>query len=105
MTETAAVYGQGRDMAQRQAGAEWKEWITSGNANVRAAHRMVNGEVIPFGDKFRMVDLRTGEVDEIGFPGDPSGQPWNVINCHCVVGMVEHGPKEEKSEGRKPKPE
>jgi SPP1 gp7 family putative phage head morphogenesis protein len=92
MTETGAAYGQGRNDAQKQVGAKWKRWLTSGNANVRAAHRMVNGEVIPFDDSFTMVDERTGEADEIRFPGDPDGEPWNVINCHCVCGVVLKGP-------------
>ena len=95
MTETSAAYGQGRNDAQKQAGAKWKRWMTSGNANVRAAHRMVNGEVIPFDDSFTMVDERTGESDEIRFPGDPDGEPWNVINCHCKCGVVLKGPPEE----------
>ena len=36
-----------------------------------------------------LVNLDTGEADAVGYPGDPKGAPWNTINCHCVVGMVE----------------
>lgn len=83
LTETAAAYGAGRDEAMKQAGVTHKAWLTSGNANVRAAHLEAGLTYpkdggIPFDEPF-VVD---GE--ELMFPGDDAGSPGNVINCHCI---------------------
>lgn len=77
-TETAAVYGTGRQVAMRTAGVQWKRWLTSGNSNVRTAHAAANGQTVPVTEPF----LVGGE--ELMHPGDESGSPENVINCHCV---------------------
>lgn len=82
-TETSAAYGNGRDQAMRQAGVRYKAWLTSGNANVRAAHQQAGldyppDRAIPIDEPF-IVD---GEA--LMHPGDNSGSPENVINCHCV---------------------
>lgn len=78
LTETAAAYGTGRQAAMQSAGVKWKRWLTSGNANVRAAHRDANRQTVPVSEPF-IVD---GEA--LMNPGDPKGKPANVINCHCV---------------------
>lgn len=84
MTETAAAYGTGRHKAMRLAGIAHKKWLTSGNVNVRAAHRLMNGISITIDEAFTVLNPKTGETDSIMHPGDPDGEPWNVINCHCV---------------------
>jgi phage portal protein BeeE/uncharacterized protein YoaH (UPF0181 family) len=78
MTETAAAYGTARQEAMVEAGIESKEWLTSGNDNVRPAHQLANHQVVPVNEPF-IVD---GE--QLQHPGDPAGSPGNVINCHCV---------------------
>lgn len=83
-TETAAAYGTARDIAMRDAGVQFKRWLTSGNANVRASHRAMNGATVGIDESFTVIDPKTGESDTIRHPADPDGAPWNVINCHCV---------------------
>jgi phage portal protein BeeE len=83
-SETAAAYGTGRNEAMRQAGVRYKAWLTSGNDNVRDAHLQAGLDYpadrgIPVDDPFIV-----GE-EELMFPGDPTGSPGNVINCHCVA--------------------
>jgi hypothetical protein len=83
LTETAAAYGSGRDTAMRAAGVQYKAWLTSGNANVRAAHFEAGFDyrpetAIPFDEPF----IVGGE--ELMHPGDSAGSAGNVINCHCV---------------------
>lgn len=82
-TETAAAYGAGREEAMAQAGIAFKQWLTSGNDNVRAAHAAANEQVVPIDGFFEV----GGE--QLQFPGDPAGAPENVINCHCVSIPVE----------------
>lgn len=83
LTETGAAYGEGRHMGMKQAGIQRKKWLTSGNANVRAAHEAMNQTSVPIDEPFVVVNEK-GDTDAIQFPGDSSGAPWNVINCHCV---------------------
>jgi hypothetical protein len=92
-TETAAAYGTSREQAMRDAGVQWKAWLTSGNANVRAAHYEAgltysHDTPIPIDQPF----IVGGE--SLMHPGDPSGSPRNVINCHCVQIAVA-GPDQE----------
>ncbi len=82
-TETSAAFGYGRNAAMEDAGVEYKAWLTSGNDNVRLAHQEAGltyaaDAGIPLDDPF-IVD---GE--ELQYPGDASGSPENVINCHCI---------------------
>ena len=88
-TEMGAAYGQGRQVAMEAAGVEWKEWLTSGRANVREAHVQANGQRVKVGEKFEV----GGE--ELEGPGDPTGSPENVINCNCVAIAVASGPEDE----------
>lgn len=82
-TETGAAYGVARAEAMEQAGVQYKAWLTSGNANVRAAHYEAGltysaDTPIPVDQPF----IVGGEA--LRHPGDPAGSPANVINCHCV---------------------
>ena len=82
-TETSAAYGSGRHEAMRKAGVRGKAWLTSGNANVRPAHEQAGLDYPP--DRGIPID-EPFEVDgeELDYPGDDSGSPANIINCHCV---------------------
>lgn len=84
-TETAAAYGKGRDVAMQQAGVQFKQWLVSGNSNVRPAHQAMAGATVPVAGRFLVLNPKTGESDSVAYPGDTSGAPWNVINCHCVA--------------------
>jgi hypothetical protein len=86
-TETGIAYGVGRQQAMQEAGIGWKQWLTSGNANVRAAHADAQGQTVRIEDPF-IVD---GE--ELMHPGDPNGSAGNIINCHCVSIPVAHSPE------------
>jgi SPP1 gp7 family putative phage head morphogenesis protein len=83
-TETSAAFGTGNHAAMEAAGVSGKKWLTSRNANVRPAHQEMEGETIPFQDKFAVTNPETGEVDYIAHPSDVTGAPWNVINCFCL---------------------
>jgi SPP1 gp7 family putative phage head morphogenesis protein len=78
MTETTAAYGTARQESMTSAGVQYKEWLTSHNANVRPAHAEAEGQVRQIGDPFDV------DGEELDYPGDPEGSPENVINCHCV---------------------
>jgi SPP1 gp7 family putative phage head morphogenesis protein len=92
MTETSAAYGEARQASMKQAGIQYKQWLTSGNDNVRAAHREAEGQTVPVDDPF-IVD---GE--QLMNPGDSNGSPGNVINCHCIAIAVEKPDEDENEE-------
>lgn len=84
LTETSAAYGAGRAEGMKQAGVEWKQWLTSGNANVRPFHLEADGQTVPLDEPFVV------EGEQLMHPGDSAGgSPGNVINCHCVSIAVE----------------
>lgn len=87
-TETGVVYNAGRDEAMQSAGVQYKKWLTSGNANVRATHAAANGQVVAIDEPFEVGD------SQLMFPGDDSlGAPAEeVINCHCVQVAVASAP-------------
>jgi SPP1 gp7 family putative phage head morphogenesis protein len=96
-TETAAAAGVGRHQAMKDAGVQYKQWLTSGNANVRSAHADMNGTIVAMDELF-VVTNDDGDTDEVMHPGDPDGEPWNVINCHCVEIASAAGPEEDDTE-------
>jgi SPP1 gp7 family putative phage head morphogenesis protein len=79
MTETGAAYGTGRNLAMKQAGVQYQEWLSSGNAHARPAHQDANGQIVAMDEPF----IVGGEA--LRFPSDPDGRPENVLNCHCVA--------------------
>lgn len=82
-TETAAAYGTGRHEAMVEAGVQYKAWLTSGNANVREAHR-VAGLTYSADTPIKVDEPFVVDGEELMYPGDESGSPGNTINCHCV---------------------
>jgi SPP1 gp7 family putative phage head morphogenesis protein len=83
LTETGAAYGAGRDTAMRSAGIEYKQWLTSGNGNVRPAHLDAEGQTVRIEEPFNV----GGE--DLMHPGESGGSAENVINCHCISIAVE----------------
>jgi len=80
-TQTAGAVGSGRHVGMKQAGAELKIWLTSGDSHVRPTHvdagkRYADG--IPVDEPFVVGG------DFLMHPGDPAASPANVINCRCV---------------------
>jgi SPP1 gp7 family putative phage head morphogenesis protein len=87
MTETAAAYGVARQEAMTQSSIPYKQWLTSGNDNVREDHRNANGQIAPVHEDFIVGD------EALAYPGDPKGSPANIINCHCVAIPTREAPQ------------
>lgn len=56
-----------------------KEWVATEDQRTREDHAAANGENIAMHESFEVGD------DTLLYPGDPSGQPEQVINCRCVL--------------------
>ena len=84
-TQTAGAVGTGRHEGMVAAGVELKSWVTSGDSEVRDAHRTAGIEYaagIPVGEPFNV----GGEL--LMYPADPSGSAANIINCRCLQTAV-----------------
>lgn len=61
----------------RERGADVvKQWDATMDANTRESHQMVDGEIRELDEKFS---------NGLMYPGDPSGNAAEVINCRCVL--------------------
>ncbi len=78
-TETGIAFGFARDEAMKEAGIEYKAWLSSHGPNVRPAHEAAEADKpVPIDEPF----IVGGEA--LMYPGDPNGSAGNIINCQCV---------------------
>ena len=88
-TETTAAANFGATIASTICGvATDKIWISSQDSRTRRPpksefnHLAMNGVRVGQFEKFDV------NGDLIDFPGDPKGQPGNIINCRCASAVV-----------------
>jgi HK97 family phage portal protein len=74
-TETASAAGFGQHSAAEQGNAKTHTWITSRDDRVRELHSDIDGEEQPLDEAYS---------NDLMYPGDPSGDAEEVINCRCV---------------------
>lgn len=76
-TETTAANNKGFTEGYRQSGvANAKEWIATNDSRTRDSHAHADGEVVKLDDSFS---------NGLDYPGDPSADPGETINCRCVL--------------------
>ena len=76
-TEVGGLTNQTRHEAFKETGVHKHEWTTAGDEVVRESHVKLNGETVALGKEFGDSGLK--------FPGDPEGEPGEIINCRCVA--------------------
>lgn len=59
-----------------------QEWVATADGRVRDSHAEADGQIVAFGQQFQV-----GGVG-LGYPGDPSGPPEEVVNCRCTVAYL-----------------
>lgn len=74
-------------LLREQAGESslMKRWDTVMDNKERREHRDVNNDVRPLNQPFIV------GKEPLLFPGDPTGSPWNVINCRCSLRLEKAG--------------
>lgn len=82
VTEVSRAYNMGglaaaQRIQQREGRRLLKRWDSKDDSATRPAHRVADGQIQPVNHPFYV----GGEA--LMSPGDPSGSPWNVINCRC----------------------
>jgi HK97 family phage portal protein len=77
-TEVQCALNGGVDKGFKQSKVvKTKIWVPAGDGNERDEHKGIDQEV-PVNSPF----VIGGE--NLQFPGDPGGSPWNIINCRCT---------------------
>lgn len=76
-TEATAANNRGLMEGYDQSGiANSKEWIATNDSRTRDSHSHADGEVVSLDDEFS---------NGLKYPGDPSADPAETINCRCVL--------------------
>ena len=75
----AAAYAAGLQAERIEGVPMVKKWLDSDDRRVRPAHREADGQTVAMGQPFRV----GGSL--LMFPGDPTGQPEDVIYCRCSI--------------------
>jgi SPP1 gp7 family putative phage head morphogenesis protein len=83
---TAAEYGE--DVVAGQ------EWIATNDGRTRVEHAERDGEIVPIGETFS---------GGLAYPGDPSGDAADTVNCRCTVAFLTPEEMAERSGGRAPR--
>lgn len=56
------------------------EWLATNDARTRDSHAALDGQIISFGSLFD---------NGLAYPGDPSGDAAEVVNCRCTILMLD----------------
>lgn len=85
-TESHSAFNAGHKAAADASELELeREWVSAQDERTRENgfdHVAADGEVVREGEDF----LRTGQ--RMRYPGDPNGEPGNVIHCRCGVADI-----------------
>lgn len=86
-TATTAAECAGRIGTYKQAaamGIQLKQmWRATLDGRTRHAHRILDGQMVDIGEKFKV------DGYELEYPGDPSAPGYLVYNCRCTVVSVD----------------
>lgn len=78
-TEVLSASNAGGLAGMKGAGATEKEWLATQDDRTRETHAAADGEQVLIDEKFVVGDQK------LMFPGDPSADPGEIINCRCTI--------------------
>ena len=87
-TEMIGSVNYGALEGNKQSGVVWgTQWIGSLDDRIREDHAALTADevAVALGDDFPIVNIQ--------YPGDPSGEPEQVINCRCTTKPLTREPK------------
>lgn len=59
--------------------AATKQWEATEDSHTRPTHAVADGQIVALTERFNVGDSM------LRFPGDPTGQPSEIISCRCVT--------------------
>jgi len=81
-TEMNGLVNGGHMAGYKEAGATHVRWSSAFLATSRPEHTAADGQEVLVGKPFDIGG------DMLKYPGDPAGQPGNIINCYCAIEPV-----------------
>lgn len=81
----AGTLAAGTEQARLTGRVLVKQWRTHLDGKERVEHHAADNQERPFWAPFQV----GGE--NLMYPGDPTGSPWNVINCRCDMAIRNEG--------------
>lgn len=93
-TETVSAFNGSASLTAQQYGSEvvaGQEWIAEQDDRTRETHSDLDGTVIGMGETFD---------NGCAYPGDPSADPEEVVNCRCTLGFLTPEEMGSRSGGR-----
>lgn len=79
---TAAANGGKLEGWKQSEIAKGKKWRSASGTRTRKSHRKANGQVVPLDEPFKVGDSK------LMYPGDPSGEAKEIVNCRCTMQLV-----------------
>ncbi|MGG4207028.1 phage minor head protein [Paenibacillus jamilae] len=79
---TAAANGGKLEGWKQSEIAKGKKWRSAAGTRTRKSHRKANGQVVPLDEPFKVGDSK------LMYPGDPSGEAKEIVNCRCTMQFV-----------------
>lgn len=79
---TAAANGGKLEGWKQSEIAKGKKWRSAAGTRTRKTHRKANGQVVDLDKPFKV------GKSKLMYPGDPAGDPEEIINCRCAMQLV-----------------
>jgi SPP1 gp7 family putative phage head morphogenesis protein len=79
---TAAANGGKLEGWKQSEIAKGKKWRSAAGSRTRKSHRKANGQVFRLDEPFTVGDSK------LMYPGDPSGEAKEIVNCRCTMQLV-----------------
>jgi len=89
-TEVIGSLNAGKFDGYKQAGMGGKEWLAVQDDRTRDEHAEADGQAVDIDASF----VVGGQL--LAYPGDPAGDPGNIINCRCSVLPLAFGASSEE---------
>jgi uncharacterized protein with gpF-like domain len=82
-TETHGAANYGSNEAAKETGLPLRrEWLAAQDERTRESHAEADGQIVGMDDAFAVGS------SFLMYPGDPAGDPEEVINCRCTLGYI-----------------
>jgi len=81
-TETTGAMNFGSYATYKTEGVGKKEWVATMDDRTRDDHIDADGQVVGIDDPFDVGG------DQLMYPGDPGGDPGEVVNCRCTTSPI-----------------
>lgn len=88
-TESCTTINAGSTELYKAEGIQEKGWLSVQDDRTRDAHLLMDGVVVPIGDKFEVPATSQSEGAFMDYPGDATAPAGQVVNCRCsLIPMV-----------------